>query len=79
MTDQVSDMAWAPINKLVNSLTPYFSVSQQALTGVSLYPDFRNPRTIRDKGEVFSSTFGAVDEYKRLAGSQLESHMLNHG
>ena len=38
----------APINRLVNGLTPTFKVPGEALAGRSFFPDVFNPRLIRD-------------------------------
>jgi hypothetical protein len=66
--EQISDIAWAPINKLVNGLTPYFMVPTQLLAGQTYYSDVRRPGKIRDIGEFTANTIGATEEYKRLTG-----------
>jgi hypothetical protein len=68
LKEQISDMAWAPLNKFINGLSPFLKTPLELISGSTYYPDARTPRRIRDKGEYAASTVGLTEEYKRLAG-----------
>lgn len=53
----------APVNKLANSVTPVISAPYEAATGDKLWPDFFNPRPIRDGWRHIAQTFSVENEY----------------
>jgi len=62
------DMAWSPVNKVVQGLTPAFKIPNALISGKDTFPDVREPRTVRDKGEYVAKAFGLDYEYRLLAG-----------
>jgi hypothetical protein len=66
--EQASDMAYAPLSKFINGLSPYLKTPLELISGSTYYPDARTPRKIRDKGEYVASAVGLTEEYKHLAG-----------
>lgn len=70
--EQVSDMAFSPVNKLINSLSPFFKTPAELISGKTFFPDAREPRTIRDRWYHISQTFGLQEEYSRLTGKPVK-------
>ena len=68
VAEQASDMAFAPINKIINSFSPFLKSPVELMAGSSYYPDIRSPRRIRDVGYYMTQSLGLQEEYSRLAG-----------
>ena len=64
--EQAKDMAIAPLNKIVNSISPFIKTPFELLSNSSYYPDIRHPGTIRDKNYYIFNSFGLGEEYRRL-------------
>lgn len=62
------DMVASPLNKLIQGVSPIAKLPMGLITGKDTFPDFRKPRTIRDKGEYVAKAFGVDAEYRWLAG-----------
>ena len=58
----------AAANKVVQSLTPIWKTPVELFTRQNYFPDFRHPRTIRDRAEHVASTLTARDPYRLLTG-----------
>jgi hypothetical protein len=71
--EQAEDMAIAPLNKLLNSISPFIKTPVEILSGSSYYPDFRNPSAIRDKSYYIANSLGLGEEYRRIAGLPVET------
>ncbi len=65
---QINDMAVSPLNKLVNSLSPFIKAPVELLTKRSFFPDITEPSTIRDGLGYLAQSLGLKEEYSRLAG-----------
>lgn len=61
------DMVTSPVNKLVQGIGPVKN-GIETLLGKTMYPDFRKPRTIRDKGEFLADSLGLGDAYRLAFG-----------
>jgi hypothetical protein len=66
--DQMKEMAKAPALKLAAGLSPLYKVPAEFLSGESYWPDFLNPRPIRDRFEHIANAFSLGTVYKQLAG-----------
>jgi hypothetical protein len=62
------DMVHSPINKLVQSVSPVVKLPTGWITGKDTFPDYREPRTIRDQYEHTAKAFGLDAEYRWFAG-----------
>jgi hypothetical protein len=68
VTDQMAEMAKAPALKLAAGISPLYKVPAELLSGESYWPDFLNPRPIRDRFEHIANAFSLGTVYKQLAG-----------
>jgi hypothetical protein len=66
--DQIKEMALAPALKLVSAITPLLKTPVELAAGESYWPDFLNPRPIRDRYEHIANTFSLGTIYKHIAG-----------
>ena len=71
VTDQIAEMAKAPALKLAAGVSPLFKVPMEQLSGESYWPDFLNPRPIRDRYEHLANAFSLGTIYKALAGKPM--------
>jgi len=71
VTDQIAEMAKAPALKLAAGVSPLFKVPMEQLSGESYWPDFLNPRPIRDRYEHLANAFSLGTIYKTLAGKPM--------
>jgi len=71
--EQAKDMAIAPLNKIVNSISPFIKTPVELLSNSSYYPDIRHPGTIRDKNYYIFNSLGLGEEYRRFAGLPTET------
>lgn len=65
---QISGMAVSPLNKLVNSISPFIKSPVELLIGRSFFPDITEPSTIRDGLGYLAQSLGVKEEYTRIAG-----------
>ena len=66
--EQIEDMVMAPIDKVINSASPFAKLALEMATGVSVYPELRKPKSIRDRGEYLANSIGIADEYRFVFG-----------
>jgi phospholipid N-methyltransferase len=66
--EQVSDMVNSPLSKIINAVTPFLKTPVELLASQTYFPDWREPRRIRDKAEYIANSLGAGEEYKRIKG-----------
>jgi hypothetical protein len=66
LSEIIGQDAWKMPNKLVNAVNPIAKQVAEQVTGLKLFPDFRNPTQISDHIEHFFSLFGANKEYATL-------------
>lgn len=71
--EQAMDMAIAPLNKIVNSISPFIKTPIELLSNSSYYPDIRQPSTIRDTNYYIFNSLGLGEEYRRFAGLPTET------
>ena len=64
----IEDIVFAPINRIVQGVTPILKVPIEALTGVSVFPKFWEMRPIKDPWRHIARTFKAEHEYDALLG-----------
>lgn len=69
------DMASSPANVLVQSANWLPKLAGEMLTRRSLFPDFRNPGTIRDRGLYIARQFGVENEYIAINGLPSKSYV----
>ena len=60
--DILKTMAKAPLNRLINSLTPIIKMPIELASGYSLYPDSTTPRKITDRTREAAKTFSLDNE-----------------
>ncbi|MBR1419295.1 MAG: strawberry notch family protein, partial [Synergistaceae bacterium] len=70
--DLFKQITAAPLNKAINTLTPFIKTPVEATVGRSLYPDFRHPRIIKDMGAYLASTVNLDWWYKAITGKPHE-------
>lgn len=56
-------IAKAPVNKLVNGMTPMIKAPLESAAGVTLFPDVFNPRPVRDGWREMFRSFALENEY----------------
>jgi hypothetical protein len=61
----------APANKLIQGVRPDIKMAGEVMTGRKLYPEFWNPRPIRDKVEHVASSLSLDSLYRRAAGKPI--------
>jgi hypothetical protein len=66
--DYAKKITQAPVNKLVNGLTPFIKVPAEMISGKQFFPDAFNPRTIREMSVYVASTVGLTPEWIALTG-----------
>lgn len=64
--DILGAMAKAPVNKVVNGITPALKSPIEAAGGVSFFPDVFDPRPVRDNWRQFWRTFSLENEYDAI-------------
>lgn len=67
--DVLLAVAKAPINKVINGITPVIKAPLEAAAGVTLFPDVFDPRPVRDNWRQFARTFSLENEYDVLVGN----------
>lgn len=72
LSDLVTEMAKAPVNKLVQSFRPDIKGMFEIASGVSTYPDVFNPRSA-PRDELAAETVGLRDAYRATAGRLTDS------
>lgn len=70
---KAQDMAFAPINKIVQAQRPGLKTGLELATGYSLFPDIRRPMPIRDRAEHITRLVSMDIVYKYLAGKPTRS------
>ena len=68
VTDWLKHMASAPFAKILNALNPFIKTPIELAVGKSLYPDFSNPRNIRDGWQYLAQSFGLSWPYRAITG-----------
>jgi tRNA G10 N-methylase Trm11 len=71
-----ADMAAAPTNIVLSGITPYFKVAAEMIYGESVFPDWRKPRPIRDKGLYLASSIALGNEYRSVFGLPSRGYSL---
>ncbi len=64
--DVATEMAKAPVNRVVNAAFPMQKTAAEAVLGRSLYPDVFNPRVIRDRAGHVAKLFSVGTIYNYL-------------
>ena len=67
-TDALSNVAKAPINKVVNGLTPLLKAPLEWAMERSIYPDVFNSRKVTDSNRNLARLMSAENEYDWLTG-----------
>jgi hypothetical protein len=68
VTDQLVEMVKAPALKIAGGISPLIKTPMEMWSGESSWPDFFNPRPIRDRFEHIANAFSLGTVYKLLAG-----------
>lgn len=63
----ITDMAKAPVNKIVGGITPIAQYPFTLLTRRTLWPDAFKPGTVRDRAAYIAQSVGLENEFKALA------------
>lgn len=66
--DVLKAIAKAPVNKFVGGITPVIKAPLEVGVGISLYPDFFNPRA-GDRGKIAMRLIAMEPEYDLLTGA----------
>ena len=64
----LEEVALAPINRLIQGVTPVLKVPVEAMTGKTVFPKFWEPRGIKDPWRHIFRTFKAEHEYDAILG-----------
>lgn len=67
LSDVIGSMAKAPVNKVVGGLTPVIKTPAELLSGQVWWPDFLNPRAIRDPWKHALRALSVEHEYDAIA------------
>ena len=70
--DLATEMAKAPLNKIVGGFRPDVKALFEIAAGQSYFPDATRPRP-RDRGEIAAGVFGLHEEYRELKGQLLKT------
>jgi hypothetical protein len=62
--DLAADVGMAPVNRSVNAISPIFKAPGEMFAGKSVFPDLRQPRVIRDRGQYVANTLGYGAPYR---------------
>lgn len=68
MKDIATEMAKAPVNQVVQGLSPFYKIPLELATRRSLFPDVFEPGTVRDRGLHFARGLALENEYKAIMG-----------
>lgn len=68
VAEALKEMAKAPVNKLVQGVTPFVKTPAELLARESAYPDVFHPRPIQDRGEYLAQQLTLQKEYGKLTG-----------
>jgi len=66
--DVAEEIAYTPVNKLVNSVWPDYKIAAELLYGQSMYPDVRSPRPIEDPLRHYAARWNLQDFYDEVLG-----------
>ena len=69
LLDVLKAIAKAPINKIINGVTPTIKAPLEAAAGVQLFPDAFNARPVRDSWRNMFKTFSLENEYDLVMGN----------
>lgn len=64
--DALTEVAFAPINKIVQGYNPFIKIPAELLFRVQSFPDIRSPRPVYDRVEYIASSFRVKDMYKKM-------------
>jgi len=64
----IKDNAKKPVNKAVQTLTPFITAPLEAVAGIKFFPNAFSPGHIKDSMEYLAQEFGLTDEYRALKG-----------
>ena len=73
VTSFISKLAISPINKVSQGISPLIKAPFEMMAGKSLYPNFTNPRNIRDIGQYLAQSFGLFWPYKAATGQPVDN------
>ena len=68
VAEALKQMAKAPVNKLVQGVTPIVKTPAELIARESTYPDVFHPRPIQDRGEYLAQQLTLSKEYARMKG-----------
>lgn len=68
LQEALTTMAKAPINKVVQGLTPFIKTPLELAMRASAYPDVFRPRPIQDRGEYVADQLTVGKEYRAAKG-----------
>jgi hypothetical protein len=77
--DYAKRLAQAPVNKLINGLTPLIKVPAEMMSRKQFFPDAFNPRTIRELSVYVASTVGLTPEWIALTGRPSAGYLKTRG
>lgn len=66
LNEIIKDMALAPVNVVVQGITPLLKVPAEFLTRKSFFPDVASPRIIKDRALYVAQQLRLADEYKAI-------------
>lgn len=73
--EALKNVAKAPINKIVQGITPLVKVPAEMFARESTYPDVFRPRAIQDRGEYLAQQFTLGPEYRKATGLPGKSYL----
>ena len=67
--DVAEKIAQAPVNRLASSITPFIKTPAELAAKKTTYPNFFEPRSIRDRGHHIAKMWSVGHEYDFFAGN----------
>lgn len=74
-TNILKAVAKAPVNQILQGITPVISLPVESVTGKDWWPDIFNTRPIRDRWRNIAETFSVDSEYDLLLGKPSRGYL----
>lgn len=74
LKDIGAEMAKAPVNQMVQGMSPFIKTPMEIATRRALFPDVFEPKTVRDSGFHLARSLGIENEYRAILGKPGEPY-----
>jgi len=75
LKDIAGDMTKAPVNQVVQGLSPFIKTPMEIATRRALFPDAFDPKTIRDRGMHIARSLALENEYRAIMGKPAKPYV----